>query len=310
MFLAFAADSFDTRSSAEPVSLECRGKEHAMMAVPKVPGYEMLTCLGGGMVTAVYAARAHGSDAACAVKVLRPDWNDQPIAIKLLQREARACLTVSHPHLAKVVEAHVLRPPYFLVMEMLPGESLRRRLRRDYRLELPVALWIARQTAEALAALHHKGFIHGDVKPDNIRLVADGKAMLLDLGFAHRAGENASLLEAGYILGTVDYLAPELCGSDPRDDARSDIYSLGATLYEMLSGRLPYPPGPVLETLHRHEAEAPRPIRDHVDALPHALADLIGRMLAKNPQDRPRAGALIQELITFEIAALRRRRAA
>jgi serine/threonine protein kinase len=285
-------------------------QEHAMMAVPKIPGYEILTYLGGGMVTAVYAARAHGSDAACAVKVLRPDWNDQPIAIKLLQREARACLAVGHPHLVRVVDAHVFKHPYFLVMEMLPGESLRRRLRRDYRLESPTALWIARQTAEALAALHQKGFIHGDVKPDNIRLIADGKAVLLDLGFAHRAGENASLLEAGYILGTIDYLAPELCGSDPQDDPRSDIYSLGVTLYEMLAGQLPYPQGPILQTLRLHEAEAPRSIRDHIDAPPRALADLIGCMLAKSPHDRPRAVALIQELITLEIAALRRHRAA
>src|SRR5207249_8639597 len=143
-------------------------------------------------------------------------------------REARACLAVSHPHLVKLVEAHVLTPPYFLVMEMLAGESLRRRLRRDYSLDLPTALWVARQTAEALAALHRKGFIHGDVKPDNIRLVADGKAILLDLGFAHRRGENASLLEAGYILGTVNYLAPELCAAELHDDPRADIFSLGA----------------------------------------------------------------------------------
>src|SRR4029077_3833885 len=140
--------------------------------------YEVLSCLGGGTLTSVYAARVCATDAACAVKLLRPDWEVQPVAIKLLQREARACLAVSHPHLVKLVDAHVLRPPYFLVMEMLPGESLRRRLRRDYRLEVRTALWIARQTAEALAALHHQGFIHGDVKPDNIRLIADGKAVL------------------------------------------------------------------------------------------------------------------------------------
>ncbi len=229
-----------------------------MTAMPKIPGYEIIAHLGGGMVTSVYEARAGATDTACAVKVLRAEWEDQPIAVKLLQREARACLGVSHPRLVRLLDTHVFKPPYYLVMELLPGESLRRRLRRDYRLPTATALWIARQIAEALAALHRKGFVHGDVKPDNIRLIADGQAILLDLGFAHRAGENASLLEAGYILGTVDYLAPELCGCEPRDDARNDLFSLGATLFEMLTGQLPYPRGSVLETLRRHQSDEPR----------------------------------------------------
>src|SRR4051812_18265609 len=214
-----------------------------MMALPTIPGYEILKCLGGGMITAVYSACDSQSGQIRVVKVLRPDWEDQPVAVKLLQREARACLSVQHPHLVRVLHEHVMTPPHFLVMEFLAGESLRRRMRRDYSLNLPTALWIARQTAEALAALHRKGFIHGDVKPENIRLVDVNKAILLDLGFAHRAGENASFLEKGYVLGTANYLAPELCGQEPRDDTRADIYSLGVTLYEMLVGQLPYPVG-------------------------------------------------------------------
>src|SRR5438093_23885 len=83
----------------------------------------------------------------------------------------------------------------FLVMELVAGETLRARLRRDYRIDVPASLWIARQTAEALAALHRVGFIHGDIKPENIRLVGDGTAILIDLGFAHRQGENAPFLE-------------------------------------------------------------------------------------------------------------------
>ena len=124
-----------------------------------------------------------------AVKVVREDWADPITAVKLLQREARAGLSVRHPHLVKIFDVHVTRPPYFLVMEMLPGESLRSRLRRDYRLDTATALWITRQSAEALAALHRVGFIHGDVKPENIRLVDDGTAVLIDFGFAHRPGE-------------------------------------------------------------------------------------------------------------------------
>src|SRR5207237_6615068 len=129
---------------------------------------------------------------------LRPDWEDQPVAVKLLQREARAALTTRHPHLVRVLDVHVMTGPYFLVMEYLAGESLRRRMRRDYCLDVTTAIWIVRQTAEALAALHRNDFIHGDIKPENIRLVDVGKAILLDLGFAHRPGENASFLDKAY----------------------------------------------------------------------------------------------------------------
>src|SRR5206468_8672558 len=143
---------------------------------------------------------------------------------------------VQHPHLVRLRYVHVLTPPYFLVMELLPGESLRRRLRRDYCLDASTSVWIVRQTAEALAALHRAGFVHGDVKPDNIRLVDDGTAKLIDLGFAHRPGENAALLRKGYLLGTANYLAPELCANDPFADETADLFSFGVTLYEMLTG--------------------------------------------------------------------------
>src|SRR5262249_53814574 len=151
--------------------------------------------------------------------------------------------------------AHVTRPPYFIVMDLVPGESLRRRLRREYRLDVASAVWIGRQTAEALAALHLAGFMHGDVKPENIRLIDDGRALLIDLGFAHRPGENQHLVNKGYVLGTVNYLAPELCGNEFADTLSSDLFSFGMTLYEMIAGRLPYPAGTIEETFKRHCAE-------------------------------------------------------
>lgn len=277
---------------------------------PAIAGYELLTCLGGGMITSVYAARDLEKDEACAVKVLRPDWAEQPMAIKLLQREARACLAVRHPHLVALREAHVTRPPYYIVMEMLPGESLRRRLRREYRLDVASSLWISRQVADALAALHRKGFVHGDVKPDNIRILEEGRAVLLDLGFAHRPGENAVLLEEGYVLGTANYVAPELCGSEPRDDLRSDLFSLGVTLFEMLTGQLPYPAGSERETLRRHQAEMPFDLCDHLAPAPAGLPEMMDRLLAMEPQDRPQALEVVHDLIGLEILTLGRRRAA
>jgi serine/threonine protein kinase len=278
-----------------------------MQPLPKIPGYELLTRLGGGVLTSVYAGRDLSDDTACAVKVIREDWEDQPTAVKLLQREARACLAVRHPHLVSLRRAHVTRPPYFLVLEQLAGESLRRRLRRDYRLDVPTALWVARQTAEALAALHRAGFVHGDVKPDNVRLAGDGRAVLLDLGFAHRPGENAALLEQGYVLGTVNYLAPEQCDEAPVDGPACDLFSLGVTLFEMLAGQLPYPPGSVQQTFRRHRADPPADIRRHVGSLPAGLVALLERLLARKPADRPKASLVVQQLVGLEIATIRRR---
>jgi serine/threonine protein kinase len=281
-----------------------------MLPIPTIPGYELLARLGGGPLTEVYAARDLASDGPCAVKLLRPQIDDLSTAVKLLQREARACLTVRHPHLVRLLHTHVTREPYFLVMELLEGESLRRRLRRDYRLELPTVLWIARQTAEALDALHRAGFVHGDVKPDNLRLVRDGQAVLLDLGFAHRPGENDALLRQGYVLGTANYLAPELCAADPVDELASDLFSLGVMCFEMLTGQLPYPPGAVAETMRRHAHTEPADIRDYVSALPAGLLRIVERLLDREPDQRPSAYVAVQQLIALEIATMGRRRSA
>jgi serine/threonine protein kinase len=280
-----------------------------MAHAPTIPGYELLHPLGGGLLTAVHAARESATDAPCAVKFLRPQWQDDSTAIKLLQREARAGLATRHPHLVRLQTAHVTRPPYFLVMERLPGESLRARLRRAYRLPVGEALRIARQTAEALTALHRAGFLHGDIKPDNVRLTDPGTAVLIDLGLAHRPGENEAFSSQGFVLGTANYLAPELCDLRPREELRSDLFSLGVTLFEMLAGKLPYPPGSLRQTFRRHLCDPPADIRHAAVNVPAPLAALLGRLLARRPEERPRAAAVVHQLVKWEIATLRRRSA-
>jgi serine/threonine protein kinase len=278
-----------------------------MQPAPRIPGYLLLQRLGGGPMTAVFEARDVETGTPCAVKVVRPDWADQSTAIKLLQREARAGLAVRHPHLVKITHAHVLQPPCFLVLDLLRGESLRKRLQREYRLTLPEALWITRQAAEALAALHGAGFLHGDVKPDNLRLIDDGTAVLTDLGFAHRPGENAAFLRAGYVLGTANYLAPELCDELPEEDMSSDLFALGTTLFEMLTGRLPYPPGSLRQTFRRHRCDPPADIRKLAGPLPESLVALMERLLGHKPEERPTARVVVRELVKLEIEALGRR---
>lgn len=281
-----------------------------MQPIPEVPGYELFKRLGGGPLTSVYSARDAVTEVPCAVKVIREDWEDRSTAVKLLQREARAGLSVHHRHLVRILDAHVTREPYYLVMELLPGESLRRRLRREQRLELPTALRAIRQSAEALAALHHAGFIHGDVKPDNIRLVDEGTATLIDLGFAHRPGENEHFFKKGYILGTVDYLSPELCQPETCEEMSSDLFSLGVTLHEVLRGERPYPKGTLEEVFARRCNEAPEDIRVHRPDLPDALTALLDRLLARDPADRPRASAVVQQLMELEMELAPRRRRA
>jgi serine/threonine protein kinase len=278
-----------------------------MQPAVRIPGYLLLGRLGGGPMTTVYQAQDVETGAFAAIKVVRPDWEDQTTAIKLLQREARVGLAVRHPHLVRVTHTHVLQPPYYLVMELLPGESLRRRLQRDYRLAVADALWITRQMAEALAALHQAGFLHGDIKPDNLRLTGDGTAVLTDLGFAHRVGENAAFLRAGYVLGTANYLAPELCHERPSEDLSSDLFSLGVTLFEMLTGRLPYPPGSLRQTFRRHRCDPPADIRQLAGPLPSGLVQLVQQLLAHDPAARPRASSVVQQLVHLEITALRLR---
>jgi serine/threonine protein kinase len=195
-------------------------------------------------------------------------------------------------------------------MDLLPGESLRDRLRRDYRLDVTEALAVARQTAEALTALHRAGFLHGDVKPDNVRLSGAGSAVLIDLGFAHRQGENADFLRDGYVLGTADYLAPELCDAEPSEEYRSDVFSLGATLFEALTGRLPYPSGSLMQTFRRHRCDPPADIRKLVPGLSESVAVLVTRLLAHRPEERPRAAAVVQQLVRLEISAMGLRRSA
>jgi serine/threonine protein kinase len=275
-----------------------------MPPMPQIPGYEILQSLGGGPLTQVFAAREVVSDLPCALKLLRPDWRDQATAIKLLQREARACMAVKHPHLVRLIDSHVTSPPYYLAMEQLQGESLRQRLRRVYSLDLPTAVWVGRQIAEALAAMHRAGFLHGDVKPDNIHLIQDGQAVLIDLGFAHRPGENAAFLRGGYVLGTANYLAPEMCRQETEGDESSDVFSLGVTLYELLTGRLPYLPGSADQVFRRHSYDPPVDIRRHLPNVPSTMAKLIERMLARRPEERPKASGVVKQLIALEILGL------
>lgn len=261
------------------------------------------------MATIYQARPADGGDlsARYAVKVLDPIWQQHALAVSLFRREAAVGRRVSHPHLIGVLSAQVTAAPYYLVMPLLAGRTVEERITAGEPFALPHALWIARQTAEALDALHRAGYLHGDVKPGNLMLSSEGHATLLDLGFAREIEETGSALDRP-VVGTISYLAPELLTSTMRADERSDLYSLGATLFEMLAGRPPFLAGSLEELAERQQRGDAPDLRALAPQIPSAVAGLVRRLLARDPFRRPRRALdVVRELIAFEIGTLAER---
>lgn len=280
----------------------------AVPAARRLKQWELLGRAAEGTWSEVYRARPadarNTSQGAYALKSLRPRWQDDPRAIALLQREAQVGRAVAHPHLVAVLSASVRQTPRFLVMPWLAGETLKARLRAKGPLAVHAALAVARQVLSALEALQHAGWNHGDVKPGNIFLSPEGHVTLLDLGFAHRAGDERGLTDH-CLLGTCDYLAPELVCSRQGGDLRSDLYSLGVVLYESLCGRRPFTARDLAELAAQYRTSASPRLEKIAPHVPRAVADLVHRLLAKEPLRRPfPADDLRHELTGLEIDAL------
>lgn len=263
--------------------------------------------LGGGPHADVYKAQHVLGGPQLAIKVLRPQSAESPATLKLFQREARIGMSLRHRHLVSILDAFTSASPCYLVMEYLTGQSAKRRVQEHGRLPLVTALAVGRQIAEALAALHAEGFIHGDVKSDNVRLVRPGRAVLVDLGFAHSPGELLAWAERGRMMGTPNYLAPELCWRPPNDTYAADIFSFGVMLYELLTGELPYPRGSVKDVIRRRRSDGAVELQLSPGEWPQDLVRLIQRATMPEPRDRPRAKQLVTSLTALQILAMRRK---
>ncbi len=252
------------------------------------------------------AAASADRPAAYAMKVLRPEHEEDSQALALFRREAQAGRRIAHSHVIPVLDAAVQHPPRFLVMPLLEGCTLEDRLgrngdgRRLRRPDPPEALWIARQAAEALTAFHREGFVHGDIKPANLFLNDALHVTLIDLGFARRAGGTAG---EAVTMGTVRYMAPETLCRGHAADIRSDLYSLGVVLFEMLFGRHPFESDDPAELAAAHRTVRPRGQRGQAPHLDGALFSLLASLLAKEPLRRPQTPAeLTERLAAAEIA--------
>lgn len=294
--------STTSRPSAAP-SRTARGTSTRQSPV-RLGSWELVQRIGGGELAEVYAARAvdcrHDEPPCYALKMLREPWQNDPRGLALLAREALVARDVAHPHLVPVLAAELENPPYYVTMPRLEGQPLAAVLSCDTALDLPVAFWLARQTAEAACALWRAGWMHGDIKPSNIIVAPSGHATLIDLGFAARTPQRATICNRP-LLGTVDYMAPEVLYSSYGGDSQSDVYSLGVMLFELLAGRLPFDAQDVAELAMQHRQQLPGDLRALSPCVPLRAARLVQQMLSKEPLRRPMPDELVERLTALEI---------
>ena len=258
--------------------------------------YRLEEVIGRGGMSTVYRGTDLALDRVVAVKVaLDPLVEQSPIYLARFTREAQAAAAIGHPEVVTVYDAGADGPTRFIVMELVPGRSLAEILReREHKpLEPDQAARIAAQVADALSAAHAAGIIHRDIKPGNIMVTPDGSVKVLDFGIA-RALDSHTLTQTATVLGTSAYMSPEQALGQPAD-ARSDIYSLGCVLYEMLTGEPPFTAEVSAAVLHQHVRVEPKPARERNPAIPPALGDLVMQMLAKSPNDRPQTAAEVRD---------------
>ncbi len=245
--------------------------------------YEVLLPLGRGGMGTVYRARDRVLDEEVALKVLRSDLAEAGEMETRFRAEIKLARTVSHPNVCRIHEYGEDGTLRYISMELVEGENLKERLRRTGPLPVEEATRIAVDIARGLDAIHEAGVVHRDLSPFNVTLDASGRVRVMDFGIAKRvAGETGAGSAAGYVLGNPEYMSPEQARGR-RVDTRSDLYSLGVVLFELLTGRPPFRGATPVETLLAH-AEAPPPLDQ--PRIPSPLRPVLERALAKDPEAR------------------------
>ncbi|MCE9579275.1 MAG: protein kinase [Deltaproteobacteria bacterium] len=280
-----------------------------------VGSYRIVDELGGGGMGMVYVAEHALLGRSAAVKVLRPEYGHMPEVVERFFNEARATTSIRHPGIVEVFDFGYTGDGHaFIVMELLDGVNLADHIVRARRLPFGDAMVIARRIATALAAAHARGVVHRDLKPDNVFLVADAEGgpvpqvKILDFGIA-KLGAEVSRTHTGVVLGTPLYMSPEQCRGAAACDHRSDLYSLGCVLFEMLSGRPPFLGEGAGEVIAGHLMTPPPELRGLVGDVPASIAALVARLLAKEPGARGESASAVAaeiELIVLELGANRR----
>jgi serine/threonine-protein kinase len=261
---------------------------------PNIPGYELIEKIGQGGMGTVWKAVQKSLNRTVAIKVLAPHLVNDAKYLERFEREIRAAAKLTHPNIVQIFEASHIGDLHYFVMEYVEGRPLRRRLLEMGRMAEKESFRVAQQIANALDyAWNTARLIHRDIKPDNILLTRSGDAKLTDLGLVKTAfsEEDAEMMKSGMTVGTPNYMSPEQAQGSPDVDTRSDLYSLGATLFQLLTGRVPY----ALETssqvmaAHVHQPfPDPRAINPH---LSDGACGILAKLMAKEPAARYQTGA-------------------
>jgi serine/threonine protein kinase len=258
----------------------------ATVTLPEQIGrYRITGVIGRGGMGTVYRGHDEALARDVAVKVIHDRFSSAANVIRRFGAEARSVARLSSPHIVHVHEFDPLADPPFLAMELVRGPSLQRLIRDRGRASFATVVECGRQVLGGVAAAHAAGVIHRDIKPANVLRGADGVYKLTDFGLARSLEREQSLTASGSILGTLHYMAPEVAAGEEAT-AASDLYSLGVTLYEMLSGTTPFPDDSPLKLLRRIAAERPLPVRSHRDDIPPQFEAWLEKLLARDPAER------------------------
>ncbi|MHC4600163.1 MAG: serine/threonine protein kinase, partial [Planctomycetota bacterium] len=260
-------------------------------------GFQVTEMLGkGGMGVVMKAVREEDGTTA-AVKLIQEHEARDAQFIARFEREASVLMSLEHPNILRVYDhGKDETGVYYIVMEFIDGPSVGDVIKDYGRIPPAQALSIILDTSKALKSAHTQNVIHRDIKPDNILLTREGKVRLADFGLAKDTTDNARLTITGQVMGTPAFMSPEQ-GQGEKVDFRSDVYSLGATLYYMLAGERPFSGSTPLEVVVKQIQDPPPPLMDKVPGLPPRLYALVDGMLEKAPRDRPQDHQEVVETI-------------
>lgn len=275
-------------------------------SVKKLGHFKLEKKVGEGGMGAVYRAIDDNLGRIVALKVLPRDKAQNELMVKRFQSEARAAANLRHENIVGVYDSGEADGYLYIAMEFVDGIDVQELLMRKGVLSAKRSLDIIKQVTRALMHAYEQNIVHRDIKPSNLMIMRDGSVKLADMGLARSLddGENAGITRAGTTVGTVDYMSPEQARDSRSADCRSDIYSLGATWFYMLTGQPPFPDGDILNKITAH-AIKPRPNpQSIVGDIPDAISELIQRMMAIEPTDRFRTPAeLLKDLETANLSA-------